>query len=190
MRRFFKISAAFFFVLIVFFAGCAPKWVTNYEGQAEEKPVVQKPGNESRKKTTEIARRGGNNSLVDEKEFEKFREEIQKFWGAPYVWGGASPKGTDCSGMVKTIYSRALNIDLPHSTRLLYKKGKSVSVDELKMGDLVFFGDGRSLTPTHVGIFIADGMFLHASVSKGVTLARLAKPPYNRLYIGARRLLD
>ena len=190
MRRIFKISATCFFVLIVLFAGCAPRWVTNYEGQVEEKPVVQKPGNESRKKTKVITRRGGNNSLVDEKKFEKFRVEIQRFWGAPYVWGGASPKGTDCSGMIKTIYSRALNMNLPHSTRLLYKKGKPVPVDELKMGDLIFFGDGRSLTPTHVGIFIEKGIFLHASVSKGVTLSRLAKSPYNRLYIGARRLLD
>ncbi len=190
MSRLYRISGIFFFVVLILFSACAPRWVTNYEGETGEKPIARRPGEKSKTEPQKNVRAAENRIPLSGQSYERFRTEVQRFWGAAYVWGGASPKGTDCSGMVKAIYSRALNMKLPHSTRLLYKKGKPVSVDELKMGDLVFFGDGRSLTPTHVGIFIADGIFLHASVSKGVTLSRLARPPYNRLYVGARRLLN
>ncbi|NIA30586.1 MAG: NlpC/P60 family protein [Actinobacteria bacterium] len=189
MKRLYRISDIFFFGVLILFSACAPKWVTNYEGETAGKPVERRPGEKRKTEPQKNEPAVKNRIPLSEKSYEKFRKEVQRFWGAPYVWGGASPKGTDCSGLVKTIYSRALNMNLPHSTRLLYKKGKPVSVDELEMGDLVFFGDGRSLTPTHVGIFIADGMFLHASVSKGVALSHLSKAPYNRLYLGARRLL-
>lgn len=190
MRRFYRISGIFFFVLLVLFSACAPKWVTNYEGEPAGKPVASKSTRKSKTELQKNEHTAKNRIPLSGQSYERFKTEVQRFWGAPYVWGGASPKGTDCSGMVKTIYGRALSMNLPHSTRLLYKKGKPVSVDELKMGDLVFFGDGRSLTPTHIGIFIEKGIFLHASVSKGVTLSRLDKSPYNRLYLGARRILD
>jgi cell wall-associated NlpC family hydrolase len=118
-----------------------------------------------------------------------FKTEIQKFWKAPYVWGGASPNGTDCSGLIVAIYKNACGLSLPHSTQQLYQLGKPIPKNDLSFSDLVFFTDGKSLKPTHVGLYISRNIFLHASLSDGVTLGRLNKPPYDRLYVGARRMI-
>ena len=79
-----------------------------------------------------------------------------QYLGTPYVWGGASPGGFDCSGLVVFVYSQ-LGISLPHYTGALWNVGTPVSIDQLQAGDLVFFyGLG------HVGIYIGGGEFIHA----------------------------
>jgi peptidoglycan DL-endopeptidase CwlO len=76
--------------------------------------------------------------------------------GAPYVYGGASPGGFDCSGLVMWVYGR-LGIPLPHNAAALYSSGRPVSLAHLRPGDLVFFhGLG------HVGIYIGHGRMIHA----------------------------
>ena len=122
--------------------------------------------------------------------FEKFKQEIQSFWRAPYQWGGNSPAGTDCSGMISTIYRNAVGIKLPRSTIGLFKTGKGIAAEELTFGDLVFFAQGRSLKPSHVGMYITGDIFLHASVSTGVALSKLTEHPWQDWYIGAKRILD
>jgi cell wall-associated NlpC family hydrolase len=79
--------------------------------------------------------------------------------GVPYVYGGASPGGFDCSGLVMWVYGR-LGIALPHNAAALYSTGRPVSLAHIKPGDLVFFhGLG------HVGIYIGQGMMIHAPQS-------------------------
>jgi cell wall-associated NlpC family hydrolase len=76
--------------------------------------------------------------------------------GVPYVYGGASPGGFDCSGLVMWVYGR-LGIALPHNAAALYSTGKAVSISHMEPGDLVFFhGLG------HVGIYIGHGLMIHA----------------------------
>jgi len=76
--------------------------------------------------------------------------------GVPYVYGGASPGGFDCSGLVTWVYGR-LGIPLPHNAAALYSSGRPVSVSHLRPGDLIFFhGLG------HVGIYIGHGQMIHA----------------------------
>jgi len=127
---------------------------------------------------------------INEQTFEKFKKEVQRYYGTPYVWGGASTAGTDCSGLVASIYREAFHKKLPHSSSALFKQGYRIPSEKLVFGDLVFFAEGRSLRPSHVGIYITAGIFLHATVSEGVTLSKLYEDPWNQWYVGARRVLD
>ncbi|MBN1465550.1 C40 family peptidase [candidate division KSB1 bacterium] len=118
---------------------------------------------------------------------EKMKEEIRKFYGAPYKWGGDSPQGTDCSGLIATLYKNAANITLPHSTQEMFAGAKKVHRIDLLFGDLVFFSDGGR-TATHVGLYIGKGYFLHASSSRGVILSKMTDRYYRNQFIGARRI--
>lgn len=111
-----------------------------------------------------------------------------KFIGKPYVWGAEGPKSFDCSGFTQYVY-KAFGVSLPHYTGSQIGKGSSVSRSNLSQGDLVFFNtDGSSVS--HVGIYIGDGEFIHASSgSRKVTVSNLGQSYYNSKYVGARRIL-
>jgi cell wall-associated NlpC family hydrolase len=130
------------------------------------------------------------NSPLDPQLKERFKAEIRRLWHAPYMWGGASPQGTDCSGLVYVIYQRAANISIPRSVGELYNQGLWVPAQLWQFGDLVFFSKGRGQEPGHVGLYIENGFFIHASVSSGVILSRLSDSPFMETYIGARRFLE
>jgi peptidoglycan DL-endopeptidase CwlO len=106
------------------------------------------------------------------------------FQGTPYVWGGASPGGFDCSGLVMYAYAQ-VGVSLPHSSYAQYGMGVPVSRDQLEPGDLVFF-DGLG----HVGIYIGGGMFVHAPhTGTVVQVSSLGEGWYASTYVGARRIL-
>ena len=119
---------------------------------------------------------------------ENLKKEIKKFYGAPYKWGGSSPKGTDCSGMVKTIYKNAAGVVLPHNADMIFKSTQKISSRELHFGDLVFFSGNNGTKTTHMGMYIKSGYFVHASSSQGVILSKLDDVYYKRQFIGARRV--
>jgi cell wall-associated NlpC family hydrolase len=102
--------------------------------------------------------------------------------GAPYVWGGASPSGFDCSGFVSWVYGR-LGINLPHNAAALYSVGRPVPRSALKPGDLLFFsGLG------HVGMYIGRGRMIHAPQSgEHVEVQSLASRRGS--LVGARRIV-
>jgi cell wall-associated NlpC family hydrolase len=105
------------------------------------------------------------------------------YLGVPYVWGGASPSGFDCSGFVMYVYAQA-GISLPHNAAMQYGYGSPVSRDQLEAGDLVFF-DGLG----HVGIYIGGGSFIHAPHTGDVVkISSLSDSWYASTYVGARRL--
>ena len=104
--------------------------------------------------------------------------------------GGSTPQGTDCSGMVKTIYKNALDIDLPHNAYEIFKITIPIRKKDLLFGDFVFFNTIRNSKPVdHMGIYIDNDYFIHASNSKGVTLGKLSKNPYKNQYIGSGRIV-
>ncbi len=112
-----------------------------------------------------------------------------QFLGVRYRFGGSSRTGLDCSGLVKTLFSK-FNIDLPRSSREQFQQGERVSRDELKPGDLVFFSSGGS-QPTHVGIYVGDNKFLHAArKARQVIVSDLNKIWYTMRYLGARRVIE
>ena len=106
-----------------------------------------------------------------------------RYLGTPYVWGGASPGGFDCSGFVMYVYSQ-LGVSLPHYTGAQWGVGVPVSRGDLQPGDLVFF-DGLG----HVGIYIGGDQFIHAPHSGDVVkISSLSESWYAATYDGARRI--
>jgi cell wall-associated NlpC family hydrolase len=106
-----------------------------------------------------------------------------RYLGVPYVWGGASPSGFDCSGLVMYVYAQ-MGVSLPHYTGAQWNVGVPVSRSDLEPGDLVFF-DGLG----HVGIYIGGGQFIHAPHSGTVVQISSLSGWYASNYDGARRIL-
>ncbi|HHV78897.1 MAG TPA: glycoside hydrolase [Firmicutes bacterium] len=105
-----------------------------------------------------------------------------------YVWGGTTPKGFDCSGFVYYVLN-ASGIKLSRDIAVQYRSGESVKKENLAPGDLVFFTT-YAPGPSHVGIYIGDGQFIHASSAGGkVIITPLNKPYYTQRWIGARRVV-
>lgn len=114
--------------------------------------------------------------------------EIVRFLGVPYEYGGASREGMDCSAFTARVYEDATRRLIPRSTADQYEEGTDVDRDQLHFGDLVFFNTtGR--TPSHVGIYIEDDLFAHASVSYGVTISSMESSYYRNRFVGARRII-
>jgi peptidoglycan endopeptidase LytE len=112
-----------------------------------------------------------------------------KLLNIPYRFGGSSLLGIDCSAYVQKVYS-LIGIDLPRSAREQFSKGNPVDKGELSIGDLVFFRTYASF-PSHVGIYLGNNLFIHASSkSKKVTIDSLETPFYLKRFIGAKRLIE
>lgn len=113
--------------------------------------------------------------------------ESMNYLGVPYVFGGTTPSGFDCSGYVRYVFANA-GIYLPRTADAQYECGYPVSTGELVAGDLVFFSTYEP-GPSHVGIYLGDGEFINASSSQGVSIASLYSSYWGSCYIGARRVM-
>jgi LysM repeat protein len=113
------------------------------------------------------------------------------FMGAPYKYGGETVRGLDCSAFVKKIYD-IFDVQLPRSAREQFQVGHKITKDELAVGDLVFFKTKRYIKyPTHVGIYIGDGNFIHSPSNRckqGVKVDALSSDFYSKTFIGATRV--
>jgi peptidoglycan DL-endopeptidase CwlO len=101
--------------------------------------------------------------------------------GVPYVWGGSTPSGFDCSGLVMYAYAQ-LGVSLPHSSYAMWNMGVPVPEDQLQPGDLVFF-NGLG----HVGLYVGGGYFVHAPHTG--TVVQVSPLSSDSTYVGARRIL-
>ena len=114
---------------------------------------------------------------------------VNSYLGVPYKWGGTTRKGMDCSAMTRAVYRETYGLELPRTSKQMYRLGRSIRKSDLKPGDLVFFTDTYSgVGISHVGIYIGKGRFAHASVSEGGTITSLAHPYFDLRYAGARRI--
>ncbi len=108
--------------------------------------------------------------------------------GVPYVWGGGSTNGVDCSRFVMQMYNNIYKTPLNATAREMYLLTEPIEDDnQLQEGDLVFFKIGKSYI-SHVGIYLCNNKFIHASSSKGVTISSLNEPYFRKHYFKSGRL--
>ncbi|MGU3412354.1 C40 family peptidase [Enterobacteriaceae bacterium C23F] len=113
-------------------------------------------------------------------------KQYSRWEGTPYDFGGTRRSGIDCSALMQKIFSR--HIALPRTTHQQKKRGKRVGRHELRIGDLVFFKSSPRVQ--HVGVYIGDSQFIHASQKVGVTISRLDNPYWAPRYETARRVIQ
>lgn len=111
---------------------------------------------------------------------------VQKYLGTPYVWGGESPKGFDCSGLLQWVWSH-VGVQIPRTSYDQWQAGMAVGKKGLKPGDAVFFkgSDSKNGLPGHVGMYIGGGRFIEAPHTGAVV--RISRLAGRKDYMGARR---
>lgn len=111
---------------------------------------------------------------------------IDEWYGTRYRFGGSTKKGIDCSSLTSQLMKTVYSIDLPRTAREQYAACTKITEEEMTEGDLVFFNTRGGVS--HVGFFLGDGYFVHASSSNGVTISHLDDPYYRHRFIGAGRV--
>jgi len=112
---------------------------------------------------------------------------LESWLGIPYCYGGKNASGIDCSGFVNAVLKGAYGIEMASNSADLYKQTEHLKKGALEEGDLVFFRIRRR-SVSHVGIYLGDGRFIHASTSNGVIVSSLDSPYYKRYFAGGGRL--
>jgi lipoprotein Spr len=117
-------------------------------------------------------------------------KEITNYLGLRYRKGGDGERGIDCSAFVMIVYKNVFGIELPRTSYEQFKLGRLITnLDSLKAGDLLFFNTtGRRAS--HVGIYIGNNLFAHASVKEGVTISSIYDSYYKRRFNGAKRIIE
>ena len=111
---------------------------------------------------------------------------IEEWWETRYRYGGSTKSGIDCSAFTGLLMSTVFAIKLPRTAREQYSQSEKVDRDDMKEGDLVFFNTRGGVS--HVGVYLGDGYFVHASTNNGVIISRLDDPYYEKRFIGAGKV--
>lgn len=162
---------AFLFLSIVLLVGCTPN--PRYRIRYEIVPPKDKS------KPLEFSNESSDRIIA----------VVNDFLGTPYKIGGTDKNGMDCSGFVSAVFSNSISMQLPRSTSEMWKLGWSIEKKNLKIGDLVFFRTGTSKNPDHIGIYVGNGKFTHASRSKGVVVTDMSDKYWRSKYFGSKRIL-
>jgi cell wall-associated NlpC family hydrolase len=124
---------------------------------------------------------------VEEVNDEKLFSFIDSWYGTPYRYGGFSKDGVDCSAFTQAMMSNIYEVSVPRISAEQFNQSKRISRKELKEGDLVFFKtSGRTIS--HVGIYLRNNKFVHASTSAGVMISDLDEDYFSRRYAGSGRV--
>lgn len=117
-------------------------------------------------------------------------DRIMNWLGTPYRFGGTSNKAIDCSAWTRTVFAETAKIMLPRTAREQCQVGKQIKRKNLEFGDLIFFHTYSRRFASHVGIYLGDNLFAHASSRFGVTVSSLESTYYKNRFIGGRRLSE
>lgn len=126
------------------------------------------------------------NTEVEQLQNKALLESMDQWYGTRYRMGGTSKLGIDCSAFVQAIFASAFSFTLPRTAREQYKVARKISRTELREGDLLFFNTTGGVS--HVGIYLQNNKFIHASATKGVTISDMFEPYYLKKFIAAGRV--
>jgi len=167
-------------LLILFMVGCKAKtdWRDNYKKDKSskstnttKKTTIKKPND-----LAEIS------EILDVSESTLKNKNLYNFlidwYGTPYKYGGMNEDGIDCSGFTNILYKEIYKIQIPRVSKDIAENVKRKYTEDLKEGDLVFFSFGKTGIVNHVGIYLHNNKFVHASTSKGVIISNLTEPYY------------
>lgn len=169
--RYFAFAILWSFLLVIPACSSSPR----FSGQTSKVDIQPEPDSPP----------PGELSHVDASLMDKI---IAKFMGLPYQAGGTGKLGIDCSGLTYLVYREYDGTRLPISVRSLYRLEDRVDYDQLSYGDLVFFKINKRKV-SHVGIYLGEGRFVHASKSRGVAIDNLGDAYWAERYCGARRVM-
>ena len=118
---------------------------------------------------------------------QKLYQFINDWYGVPYKYAGKDKSGIDCSGLTSTLYDQVYHKKISSSTKVLIGEVKKISDSNLQEGDLVFFNTD-SKGPSHVGVYLQNHKFVHASTKKGVMISDMNEPYFKKCYLSAGRV--
>lgn len=120
---------------------------------------------------------------------QQFEDEVKKYLGIPYRSGGTTKKGMDCSGFTRIVYDQLLGLELPKNStsQFRFAEMEKVNSGDLQTGDLIFFGNSKKKRVNHVGVYLSDGQFIHASSSQGITVSSLENRYWKKRFVGSKR---
>lgn len=191
----------FLFLIIVLLASCTQKYSTrkrkNPPKQVEKELVLNKP---SRKTILKKQNKSVISAQVQTTQTHtSVNSTIQlmlntaiSYLGTPYKYSGMSPKGMDCSGLMYLCFQK-VGVQLGRSAQQMANQGQSVSLDQIRKGDLLFFRTTPKKQITHVGMVIEVGdsiKFIHSSTSQGVVISGLDEPYWKKRFVKARRFFS
>lgn len=163
---------------------------TSRESEEEVRETDKKPSATEVDRITSGSRdfRKEKNPGIKPLDQSRMMREISKHMGTPYQLGGMGSDGMDCSGYTMIVFKNAIGLSIPRTSAEQSKLGDEVVFEDLKFGDLIFFN--TTGTPaSHVGIYLGDDLFAHASVTFGVTISSLESSYYKNRFEKAKRLV-
>ena len=117
--------------------------------------------------------------------------QMEKWYGTQYCFGGSTDSCIDCSSFTQVILRDVYNVKIPRNSQQQFDASTKIEVENLKEGDLVFFNTvSASLIITHVGVYVCNNKFVHASTSKGVTINDLSEKYFAKAFRGAGRFIN
>lgn len=184
--------------LVLFFSGCSAsnsdsEYTVKKENKSHKTEEVASLTGIQKKSLIELSNLETLTNIVSEYsntsvERDAVMIKIIELINTPYLWGGTTTNGIDCSAFVQRVMKFSLGIDLPRTSIMQSTVGEPVERENLMFGDLVFFNTlGRRIS--HVGIYLGEGVFAHSSSSGGVKTNSLYEDYYNSRYVTARRVI-
>jgi len=172
-----KIITFFIFLVLIVLQGCTSKSSYKNYTYNKDKTFPNKSNYDYKIK----------DNLTYSQLYNALNMQYRNWKGIKYKFGGNSKNGIDCSAFVQRTFKERLNIIIPRTTALQSNIGEEISIDNLEMGDLIFFKTGYN--SRHVGIYLEGGKFLHASTKRGVTISRLDNNYYSKYFWKIKRVI-